>query len=200
MARAGVEIDSAEVDKLLKEFPDHLFDAAKKALREAMFGTQRTVKNKFNKDPSNSLQSRTGDLSRSILTTLRGTTTKNLFAEVFTKKIYAPIHEEGGTIKAKNAFKNLPGGPYLAIPSDQNKTAAGVTRLSPRDAFLLDTVILKIKNPKKAEWLILQKDIGPLFWLVKEVDIKARLGMQKAADDEIPTLLSTLDELLLEDL
>ena len=192
-------VDSSEVDKLLNDLPEHLFESAKAEIRKAVFGAQRTVKKKFNGNPETSLQSRTGDLSRSILTTLTGTTLNNLHAEVFTKKIYAPIHEVGGTIKAKKAFSGLPGGPYLAIPSDINKTRAGVTRMSVSDAFNASAFTVPLKAPK-ARFMILDPDLGPLFWLVKSVDIKARLGMVKAAEDEISTLLSRLDEILLEGL
>ena len=60
--------------------------------------------------------------------------------------------------------------------------------------------IRKIRNPKKAQYFILDEDIGPLFWLVPEVIIKARLGMEDATDKEIPNLIDELDKVLLEGL
>lgn len=193
-------VNAEEVNKLLNDLPDHLFESAKDIIRKAVFGAQRTVKKKFNGSPSDSLQSRTGDLSRSIRTTLTGSKLDNIQGEIYTKKIYAPIHETGGTIKAKRAFSGLPGGPYLAIPSDINKTKSGVTRLSVRDSFNSGGTYIRRINASKARFMIINNTTGPLFWLVKSVDIKARLGMVSAAEDEIPTLLSRLDDILLEGL
>ncbi len=201
MAKSGVEIKGLEeVQQLLKDMPETLFVNTKKTLAETVLSIQSKVILKFNGDPINSLQTRTGNLQRSIKTENTGTDLSTLRSSVYTKSIYAPIHEEGGTIKAKKAFMNLPGGPYLAIPSDANKTRAGVTRFSPRDAFTLDATIRKIRNPKRASFMIVDDDLGPLFWLVPEVIIKARLGMQDTTDDQIPLLVDDLNDILFEDL
>jgi len=189
-----------EVKQLLKEMPEAVFVETKKSLAKTVLTVQRNVVLGFNRDPSISLQTRTGDLQRSIRTENKGTDLSSLRSSIFTKSIYAPIHEKGGTIKAKKAFRGLPGGPYLAVPSDINKTRAGVVRFSPRDAFAVGASIRKLRNPKKAEYMIIDNDLGPLFWLVPEVIIKARLGLQSETDKQIPNLIDDLNEVLLEGL
>lgn len=189
-----------EVKKLLKEIPEALFVEAKTSIAKTMLTIQGNVIKNFNGDPSNSLQTRTGNLQRSIKTTTRGDDIASLRASIYTNSIYAPIHEEGGTIKAKRAFRGLEGGPYLAIPSDANKTKAGVTRFSPRDAFALGASIRKLRNPKSARFMIVDESLGPLFWLVSSVIIKARLGLQDETDKQIPDLIRELENSLLEDL
>lgn len=189
-----------EVKRLLANMPEVLFVNAKKSLARATLTIQSNVVKRFNGDANSSLQTRTGNLQRSIHTVNRGTDLDSLQSSIFTNSTYAPIHEEGGTIKAKNAFKNLDGGPYLAIPSDANKTNAGVTRFSPRDAFNMGASIRKLRNPKKARFMILEKTMGPLFWLVPEVVIKARLGLQSETDKHIPDLIKQLDDVLMDNL
>lgn len=189
-----------EVQELLRDIPEALFIDTKKSLAKTVLSIQSKVVLGFNGDPSLSLQTRTGNLQRSIKTENRGDDLASLRSSVFTRSIYAPIHEVGGTIKAKNAFRSLPGGPFLAVPSDNNKTAAGVTRFSPRDSFMIGASIRKLRNPRKAQYMIIDQDLGPLFWLVPEVIIKARLGMQDETDKAIPDLVKELDNILLEDL
>ncbi len=189
-----------EVQQLLKDMPEALFVTTKKTLAETVLTIQRKVIQGFNLDPSISLQTRTGNLQRSIKTENSGKDIASMRSSVFTRSIYAPIQEDGGTIKAKKAFRGLEGGPYLAIPSDVNKTRAGVTRFSPRDAFTLGAQIRKIRNPKKASFMIVDNNTGPLFWLVPEVIIKARLGMQDTTDKQIPLLVDELNDNLFEDL
>ena len=48
--------------------------------------------------------------------------------------------------------------------------------------------------------MIIDQDLGPLFWLVPEVIIKARLGMQENTDKQIPFLIDDLDKILLRGL
>jgi len=201
MAEQGIEVKGIEeVRRLLKELPEALFVETKKSLAETVLAVQTNTVRAFNGNPSTSLQTRSGNLQRSIKTQNLGKDLNSLKASVFTRSIYAPIHEEGGTIKAKRAFRGLDGGPYLAIPSDANKTRAGVTKLSPRDAFNLGATIRKIRSPRRAEYMIIDDNIGPLFWLVPDVIIKARLGLQDETDKQIPILIKELNKTLLEDL
>ena len=201
MAAPGVEVTGLEeVQRLLDKIPTALFLDTKKSLAKTVLTIQGNTVRGFNGDPSTSLQTRSGFLQRSIKTQNTGKDLKSLRTSVFTRSIYGPIQEEGGTIKAKKAFRNLPGGPYLAIPSDTNKTKAGVTRFSPRDAFGLGAHIQKLRHARRAEYMIFDKDLGPLFWLVPDVTIKARLGLQDETDKQIPILIDRLDKILLEDL
>lgn len=189
-----------DVQKILEKIPEVIFVNAKKTLASYVLSTQAEITQSFNRDPSTSLQTRTGNLQRSIDVENSGRKLETLRVSIFTDSIYAPIHEEGGTIRARRAFRNLNGGPYLAIPSDINKTRAGVTRFSPRDAFSIGASIVAIKNPKNAPFMIVDEDIGPLFWLVKEVDIKARLGMVKTTEKNVPALVDDLYDILFEGL
>lgn len=189
-----------EVRQLLRNLPEALFVDARRTVARTLLSIQSNVIRGFNGDPNTSLQTRTGTLQRSIRTENRGNSIETLRASVFTDSAYAPIHEEGGTVRARRAFRSLPGGPYLAIPSDLNRTAAGVTRFSPRDAFDLGARIRRIRSPRRAQFMIIDENFGPLFWLVKEVDIKARLGMLDEANRQIPELIRELDRILLGDL
>jgi len=186
-----------EVRNLLQGFPKHLFDKAKKEVSRSVFNVQKAIVSPM-KTGANDLQSRTGNLARSIKTRVIGTSLKTLSGKVDTESIYAPIHEIGGTITAKKAYSNLQGGPFLNIPSSQNKTAAGVMRKSATVVFSEGGYIIPINAPK-ARYAVMLGGI-PMFWLVKSVYIKARLKMMKSASDEVPTLLSNINNILLEGL
>ncbi|MEA1079526.1 hypothetical protein [Marinobacter qingdaonensis] len=162
--------------------------ATKDAIRSSLLSVQRKMSQRTKNGP---LYSRTGELSRSFNTRTYGTDKiESVGGRVFTNSVYAPIHEYGGTIRAKRAYASLPGGPFLNIPSDQNKTAAGVMRLSPREAFNAGAFIVPI-NSARSKFMVLLNN-KPLFWLVKSVTIKPRLEFVSTAEAEVPTLLSTI--------
>ena len=190
----AISVDDSEVRTLLQKLPDHLYDQARKVIGSAARNTQAKVTKRFNGPKHTSLQNRTGQLVRSIRTSVTGNDLNTLKSAVFTRSVYAPVHEFGATIKAKNKFNWLPDGPYLAIPSQNQKTAAGVPRLTVTEAFeTLDTRIYRLTGGK-AQFGIFDSIAGiPLFWLVKEVKVKERLRMVKTAQDEVPTLLQRLD-------
>jgi hypothetical protein len=58
--------------------------------------------------------------------------------------------------------------------------------------------IIPISAPK-IKYAVMLNGVA-MFWLVKSVDIKARLNMIKTSFDEVPTLLSNLNSVLLDDL
>lgn len=96
---------------------------------------------------------------------------------------YAPVHEYGATIRAKN-------GKYLAIPLDAAKTAAGVVRGLPRS--FPDTFV---RTSKAGHLLIFQKqgkEAVPLFALVRQVTIKPRPSLEPAKDKILPELQERL--------
>ena len=136
---------------------------------------------------------------RSLRTSVTGTTLKTLRASFYsaanvagTEVKYAPMQEIGGIIRAKNAYKNMPGGPFLNIPGKANLTAAGVMRKSAKQVFDEGGHIIgrTVHNKDYTELM---------FYLVKEVTIPARLGMVDAGTDQIPTILSGLRDLIGED-
>lgn len=192
---AVVGID--EVVTLLKDMPEELFKNSKKEIARSTFNTQAAI-TKPMKVGANGLQSRTGNLARSIQTSVTGTKLEDLRGRVFTDSLYAPIHEKGGLITAKRAYKGLAGGPFLNIPADANKTPAGVMRETARTVFATGGYIIKI-NAAKARYAVI-KNGKVMFWLVKSVRIKASLNMVKSAEDEVPTLLSNLNNVLLQGL
>lgn len=179
-----------ELQSYLGQIPEESYKAFRKVYSQTVLIIANEVADNAAVGP---LFARTGELSRSIRSALSGNTLDSLKAKVFTDSIYAPIHERGGTITAKNAYRGLFGGPYLNIPSDANKTPAGVMRRSARDVFNEGGHVIKI-NSGKAKYMVINSFGIPMFWLVKSVTIAARLGMVEAAQDEVPTFLSNLSK------
>ena len=201
MADSVQVVGLQEVQDLLKTTPARLFDAAKETVRDSVNRVHGKVSDRVRDGANGSLHSRTGQLRRSLRTDVYGTDLKSLGGEIYSDKgvaSYARIHEEGGTVNAKNAYRNLSGGPYLNIPADANKTAAGVQRLSARDVFAQGGYIVPIRS-LKARYAVMLEGV-PMFWLVKSVQIPARLQLFKTATDEVPTLLSNLASLTQQEL
>jgi len=189
---ANVE-GNLEVEALLNSLPSDMFANTKKTLSKSLFNIQKTVTGRLKSGP---MYSRTGALARSIKFRTSGTRIEDLFGVVFTDSVYAPIHETGGEIVAKRAYAGLQGGPFLNIPAIGNKTAAGVMRENARSVFSTGGYIVKI-NAAKAKYMIVKNGV-PMFWLVKQVTIPARLEMLKSANDEVPTFLSNMNTVLLD--
>lgn len=192
MAETVTVVGLDEVVKLLNDLPAQSFDVAKKAISKAVLNTHAQVSSY-----SGGLNNRSGLLRRSLKTDVKGATLKDLSGDVYTDVKYAPIHEKGGTVKAIDKYLRVPGGPYLNIPLAANKTAAGVMRMNARQVFNGGGYIVK---SRMGNYLVMSGSGQPMFVLKKQVTIPARLGMEKAAEDEIPTLLSTLSSELLKGL
>lgn len=182
-----------ELKDLLDILPEHVFKETSSAFKKASLGAQSTIINRFGTE--NGLNSRTGLLRRSIKVSNKGNTIDTLKSSVFTDVKYAPIQETGGTIRAKNKYTGVPGGPYLNIPLTANKTGAGVMRRDARSIFSTGGFIIK---SKAGNYLVMSGEGIPMFVLKKQVTIPARLGMQKAVEEQVPTLLSTLNDTLLK--
>lgn len=181
-----------EVKTFLSELPESFFDKSKLIFQKSKF----RIENKIKKNATNILSVRTGNLKRSIGSEVGGKTLSELNMSIYAAGkiggqtvVYAPIQELGGVIKAKNAYKNVPGGPYLNIPATANKTAAGVQRMSAKQVFANGGFVAG-----KAVYL----NGEPMFYLVKSVTIKPRLGMVDAATDDIPTMLAAFNDMDLE--
>ena len=187
-----------ELRQQVKDLPFWAFTLTQKSLKETSLAVQKdVVLNSFNNSggalPSNKLTSRSNVLRDSILTSNKGDRLNNLSSDVFSNVIYAPLQEFGGTVKAKNKYLNVPGGPYLNIPLSPNKTAAGVMRFSAKDVFLSQGGF--IFKSSKGNWIVRNKEGQNMFVLKKQVTVPARLGMNKAAENEIPTLLGKLNDI-----
>lgn len=190
-------IGISEVHELLKTMPEHVYRQAKTEISRSVFDIQKDIVTPM-RTGRLGLQSRTGNLARSIQFSISGTQLDTLQGKVFTKSIYAPIHETGGLISAKRAYTRLPGGPYLNIPAGANKTPAGIMRKTATTVFSQGGYIIPISAPR-AKYAVMLNGT-PMFWLVKSVNIRARLKMIETATDEVPTLLSNLNDVLLQNL
>jgi len=185
----------SEIEALLNAMTAEMGDNARKALQKSLFTVKRKTASRLKNGP---LYSRTGDLAKSFKykTNLKGEI-KDLYGEVYTDSIYARIHETGGTINAKNKYINVPGGPFLNVPLSANKTPAGVMRENARSVFAGGGYIFK---SKKGNWIVMSGNDVPMFVLKKQVTIPARLEFVKTATDEVPTLISNLNKVLLDGL
>lgn len=185
---ASVEIDDGIVQSYMSALPHHTYGAAKDAIQKAVANTHSKVVN------NSQLKRRSGALMRSIKTDVRGDTIAALRGSVFSSKVpYAAIQEAGGRVVAKRAYKGVQGGPYLNIPLAANKTPSGVMRKTAKQVFQEGGFMIK---SRKGKHLVMGSNGEPMFVLVKQVDIPARLGMRKSADHEIPVLIERLRNLM----
>lgn len=183
-----------EALKFISALPTHTASSARQIFADTAMSVQKQMTQRSMNGP---LHSRTGELGRSWRFSTFGTSLGDIGSSTYTTSPYAPIHETGGTIRAKRAYMGLPGGPYLNIPSPANQTASGVMRRSARDVFSSGGYIVPIKNAGKARFAVIEGGKA-MFWLVKEVTLPARLGFEETATKEIPTLLSRLKGLKFE--
>lgn len=202
MAGAFITIKGGdELQRFLDKLPEGMYDAAKTSFARAAIAAHAKVTARIQNGTP--MFRRTGNLARSMNFSVSGGTLGSLNAAVFSSStvsgspvIYAPIHEIGGTVRAKNAYARVPGGPYLNIPTSANKTASGVQRLSAREVFANGGKVIK---SKKGNYLVFGKTargFEPMFILKKSVTIPARLQMRETVLGEVPGLISSLDDLL----
>jgi hypothetical protein len=201
MSESITIVGDDEVQNLLKNLPSFYARETKMLLGKAVLKTQSDILDNFSHGSSglssNKLNSRTGNLARSIKTSVKGVELNELSANVYTDSIYAPLQEKGGDVKAKNKYARVPGGPYLNIPTNFNKTAAGVMRLSSREVFGMGGYIAKSKT---GNWFVFALDGKPMFILKRSVTVPARLGMIDAGIESAKTLLDDLNKLNLGDI
>lgn len=176
-----------DLERFLGTLPERLHANAKKAYRSAVFGAQRDVTNNLKGTP---MQSRTGSLARSILPEVKGSKLSDLSGRIYSTSRYAPIHEYGGVVKARDKYLGVPGGPYLNIPQDANKTPAGVMRMGAREVFDQGGYIA-------GRGVYLDGEL--MFVLVRQVTIKAQLGMRDAAEERVAGLIEELRNIVLDD-
>lgn len=207
-----------ELQQFIRFLPEFLFEGARDVFRQTVFAVQGRVLARLQGTP---MQSRTGALARSMLTDVSGSEIATLTASVYSagsgdKGIaYARIHEFGGVIEAKNAYRWLPGGPYLNIPTTANMTAAGVQRMTPAQVFAAGG---KVMSPPKTTTTSLTTGAGggsittrtsgglgvyldgeKMFSFAKRVTIKPQLGLRDSAEAEVVPMLKRFGALLLKD-
>lgn len=194
----AIGVDSLQ--KLLKKLPETLFENTKKEFNRSGLNIHSGITFPM-KTGANKLQSRTGNLARSIRHKLSGSALGDLGMSVFTDSPYARIHEKGGTIVGKDKFLGLGRGPLLSIPTSANKTRAGVTRMSPTAVFnaggKIGMAYVFIGGGIRSQLAIILNNEA-MYTFAKKVTINPSLNMIKTATNEVPTLLSNLNKVLLE--
>jgi phage gpG-like protein len=171
-----------EVRNYLEGLPVDSVASVKTEISRTLLEVDRDIKT------NTSLNRRTGGLFQSIKTEVSGSSLSDLKASIYTDSVYAPIHEYGGTVRAIDKYRRVPGGPYLNIPTDSNKTAAGVTRMQAREVFAMGGNVVKFRSGKYG--VMLGSQI--MFTLQKSSRIQPRLKMIDTAEDSVPTLLSRI--------
>lgn len=185
----------AEVKQYIDTMPENLFEDAKPLFQNAVIKADKRVKSLFGVR----IQSRSGALRRSLRTSVTGKSLKDLAASFFSagsvagKPLpYAPLQELGGTIEAKRAYKKVPGGPYLNIPTRSNQTSAGVMQKSARTIFNEGG---HIQKTKKRKWGVFLGN-KMMFVLVKRVHIQPRLSMVLSSEKQVKPLLVSLSKII----
>ncbi len=203
MARSTLSVRAEGIDEIqrwLKDMPDHAFTAAKRVFARAMLNAQSDV--------NDNIDDRSGNLARSIQTEVIGTDIDSLRVSLYSAAsvdgdavIYGPVHEFGAqganAIRpVNNRYAWVPGGPYLNIPEDANLTPARVMRMSATQVFASGEASVGIKDG--GGWGVYM-GTTLMFSLIKKAEIPPTLGMRKAVEDQIPTVLSELQNLIGEE-
>lgn len=178
----GVE----SVQELIRSLPEKMTSALRGEVTTSVFNIQREVSGNF----GGPIKVRSGNLRRSIQVEVAGVALGDTSGSIFSDMVYAPIQELGGVIEAKTAFRKLPGGPFLGIPVADNLTPSGLMRKSASTVMSEGGHFAKSHSGK---WIIFSRSGGLMFVLVKSVTLKPRLGMVKAAENEVPKFLSRMD-------
>ncbi len=145
-----------------------------------------------------SLSSRSGKAIASIPASVRvsGTTINTIQGQIGGVS-YLRTHEFGATIKAKNAFKNLPGGPYMTIPLPASLSADGTPK-KPEGLRGWDKWF--VVKSKMGNWVILRREgreLVPLYILKRQVHIPPRLNMRVALEAGLPVFVDRAVEAML---
>ena len=185
-----------DIQDVFRGYREAAFPLVKQAFSQSVFAIHKQVMD----NTRTALKRRTGTLAKSLKTAISGDTIDNLEAYVYSDVIYSDTQEYGATITAKNAYKGVPGGPYLNIPLPANKTPAGVQKLSAFQVFQRGGTIMKSRHNN---YLIVEISKGrgankgktivkPMFVLKKEVKIPPRLGIRQAIENEMPNMLDNI--------
>lgn len=198
LAVQQIEINSKELNKALLNQSNVLFTGLRKTIEdEAKFFVGKFKIRKLGGPTTTPtrLRARSGDLRRSFFHKVSGNDLGNLrvlLGSLLRGKPlkYAKVHEEGGIIKGK---------PNLAIPMGDALTPAGVPRFtSPRNAGELSWIPRKnLKSPSPyTKGIFIKKKKGkaePMFAIVSQVTIPARLGFRKDIKNIlIPNLIKAM--------
>jgi len=179
-----LRIDTRGLEQALKRAPISIFFGLRKELQDHMSDFDAALQTqRLSGRPG--LRRRTGGLAGSFNRQTTGDRIDNLRVRYGTNKEYAKIHQHGGTIRAKRSK-------YLTIPTYLNRTPTGTTR---RDARSFPNVAFV--RSRRGRLIMLAgddpNDLRPMFILVKEVKVPARLGMFELWDKGKPALVSRMN-------
>lgn len=176
------------VREYIDSLPEEVFDEAKQAFDEASIEAYNNIINRVSGYP---LKVGSGKLRSSIKRNIEGTSISTIRTSITSNSPYIKTHEFGATIKAKNKYMWLKGGPYMNIPTKENMNN-GLVVYSSRTLFNYGA---KIRTSSQG-FGIYSAGIR-MFNLVKQVKINPTLKFRETALDSIPTLLSKLQQLML---
>ena len=155
---ASVHIDDREFKRRLLKFSKTMPNETHEAISRSLDAVERRVKTKLS---GQVLKVRTGKLRADWHKRIRRSGRGAVEGYLGSPTPYAKIHETGGEIRPKK-------GTALTIPTNENKTGAGVTRISARE----------LKNQGNSfirKGIIFEKrggDIVPMFILARSVRIR----------------------------
>lgn len=193
-----VELNAGDfgLRRRFETMPRKMFDELHRSLKNYGNDFVRIMKERRLSKPEISddgLRKRTGNTSRALNSEMAGTALNDLTLTIFFRRDLAPgarVHEYGaggsGILPPIRPTKSK----YLAIPLDAVLTATGVARGGPREvAQEYDRTFVRPSKRNSANKVIFGVKNGvvtPLFALVPEVIIKARLGFRKTHDQLAP--------------
>jgi len=158
------------------DLPHIKLDISRKTLKHVVERWAQTYLNeKIQHNLSSILKRRTGTLARATKFKSAKLTRDGIQVDFYTT-VYGPIHEHGGTIKAKKAK-------YLTIPLRDNKTPAGVARYR-----ATEIPGLFVRRNKHGNLLLSALDGNELkdyFLLKRQVKIPPRKWFSKAATGSV---------------
>ena len=182
--------DAKRFAEAMRKAPEALFGHVRDGLSSYVqwFATNRMVR-----QARAALNVRSGALARSFGALVTGVSFADLRATVYTDSPYARLQEHGGTVRPKNAKA-------LTIPMEAALTAgAGVTRGGARSFGFTETFIGHDKDGNAFIFRRLEgDDVEPLFRLVPQVTVPARLGFFRTweddADERTKVLVDAVDK------
>lgn len=166
-------LDAQGLIKAMRKSEVGIYNESLRALRRSHRRLDREMQRTRLRAPG--LNRRTGRLAQSFTGEVAGATIGSLVMRYGTNVPYAKIHEYGGTVRPKK-------GRYLTIPLKANLTAAGVMKRGIREFPVVRFIrlrggdrLLALAGDDPDNLLGLQ----PMFVLVRQVKIPARLGLRR---------------------
>lgn len=178
------------VKQFLKELPDDCYTDARRAFEEVGIQAHTAIRARAN---GLGVKRRSGELYNSIKFSVRGNDLNTLKMSISTNNPYAAVHETGETIKAKNKYLWLRGGPYMNIPTTANTRNDGT---AVQNATALFNSGARVKSGGSGFGIY--KGQTKMMHLAKSVTIPARLKFRETGQDYFPILLSRLEEIFLK--